>query len=73
MTTLTCILDTCPRDGQYVNHLKCRCCGHNLLGDRQPDGAGSQECQHPNAKHAPDYERWQAMRTMAGVLHLVRR
>jgi hypothetical protein len=58
---LECILDTCPKDGKFVNHLKCPRCVHNPLGEDQPEFAW-QECNHPKAEHKPDHERWQNMK-----------
>jgi len=66
---LDCILDACPKDGEFVNHLKCPHCRLNPLGEEQPE-TGSQECNHPKAKHEPNHERWSAMKECAGVLHL---
>ena len=59
---LDCILDTCPKDGQFVNHLKCCKCDYNPLGDGQPQ-FGRQLCDHPQARHEPDHERWEAMKS----------
>lgn len=66
---LDCILDLCPADGEFVNHLKCVRCKHNPLGIDQP-ATGEQECRHMNAKHDPKPERWQTFKAMAGTLHM---
>jgi len=58
---LDCILDTCPKDEKFVNHIKCSRCELNPLGDKQPE-IGCQECTHPQARHQPDYQRWQDMK-----------
>jgi len=58
---LDCILDICPKDKQFVNHIKCCRCDLNPLSDNQPEFA-KQECNHPEATHKPDYERWQNMK-----------
>ncbi len=58
---LDCILDTCPKSRQMVNHINCCQCDLNPLGNRQPKFA-HQECSHPGAIHEPDYERWDNMK-----------
>jgi len=58
---LDCILDNCPKDNKFVNHIKCCRCELNPLGDNQP-GVGCQECNHAKAIHKPDYERWENMK-----------
>ena len=59
---LDCILDTCPKDKKFVNHIKCCQCKLNPLGDNQPEFA-CQECNHPEALHKPNYERWQNLKS----------
>ena len=64
---LTCILDTCPKDSEFVNHLKCNRCDYNKLGE-QPE-FGSQQCTHPEAEHKPNHQRWQDMKACGpGIL-----
>jgi hypothetical protein len=70
-TILDCILDVCPQDGQFVNHLKCLHCQFNPLGDKQPEFA-KQLCQHPQSKHNPNKENWENLKACGvGVLHLL--
>ena len=59
---LECIKDTCPKDGKFVNHIKCSYCKHNPLGKEQPVFA-QQECNHPKAEHNPDNKRWGNMKS----------
>ena len=68
---LTCIIDTCPTDQQFVNHLKCSRCQYNSLGGNQPE-FGCQECNHPRAIHQPNYERWQNMKVCGAEILAVR-
>lgn len=58
---LDCILDTCPKNKKFVNHLNCITCKYNPLGEEQPEFA-CQECNHPEAEHKPDLQRWQNMK-----------
>ena len=60
---LTCIHDTCPKDKQFVNHLKCRKCELNPMGEQQPQFA-RQECLHIEARHEPNPENWQHLKSL---------
>jgi hypothetical protein len=66
---LDCLLDDCPTSGKTVDYRKCCSCQYNPLGTEQAD-FGRQQCDHPAAKHDPRPERWIALKSAAGVLHL---
>ncbi len=59
---LSCILDTCPKDKQFVNMFHCSVCKQNVLGGWNQPETGCVSCNHPEAIHKPDYERWQNMK-----------
>ena len=64
---LICIKDDCPKDGDMVDARKCeRCEYHNY----RKDGVGEMNCTHPNAMSNPNDERWEALKSTAGMLHV---
>ena len=66
---LECILDLCPvgHNGEFVDHRKCCRCEYNSLLQGQPD-FGWQECSHPDARHCPDVERWENLRSVGSEI-----
>lgn len=68
---LTCILDTCPIDQQFVNYLKCCRCKLNPLGEEELE-IGCVECNHPGAEHKPNHERWESMKKCGAEVLAIR-
>lgn len=66
MTNLACVLDNCPKDGQFVNWLECRLCPFNPHGNFQP-WREEVTCIHPQALHVPNPERWMSLRACGMV------
>jgi len=59
---IECILDSCPADGEFVDHRKCCRCEHNPLRDEQPE-FGWQKCDHPDVRRDPSPERWENLKS----------
>lgn len=59
---IECILDSCPVDGEMVDHRRCCRCEHNPLGDEQPE-VGWQECIHPDVRRDPSPKRWEDLKS----------
>lgn len=64
---LSCILDLCPKDHNFVDYRKCVKCkffkGQKVIG--------TVLCNHQKAKHNPNKERWQTLKKASGMLHLL--
>ena len=65
---LKAILDTCPKVEKMVDWRRCQRCEHYQAKLETP--FASVECEHPEAKHDPKPETWEAMKAMKGVLHV---